>query len=46
MECLGGVADFRAFTFGNVVAVHTDVNPNFFKGTVVESAVEKLKAEK
>jgi predicted TIM-barrel fold metal-dependent hydrolase len=37
--------DFRDFTFGNVVAMHTGMNPDFFKGTVVESAVEKFKAE-
>lgn len=38
-------ADFRDFTFGNVVRMHTGMNPDFFKGTVVEDAVEKLKAE-
>jgi predicted TIM-barrel fold metal-dependent hydrolase len=37
--------DFRDFTFGNVVEMHTGMNPDFFKGTVVESAVEKFKAE-
>jgi hypothetical protein len=26
--------------------MHTGMNPDFFKGTVVEKAVEKLKAEK
>lgn len=39
-------ADFRDFTFGNVVEMHASMNPNFFKGTVVEDAVEKLKVEK
>jgi predicted TIM-barrel fold metal-dependent hydrolase len=39
-------ADFRDFTFANVVRMHTGMNPNFFKGTVVEDAVEALKAER
>ncbi len=38
-------SDFRDFTFGNVVAMHTGMNPDFFKGTVVEDAVEKYKVE-
>jgi predicted TIM-barrel fold metal-dependent hydrolase len=38
-------ADFRDFTFGNVVAMHAGMNPDFFTGTVVENAVEQLKAE-
>jgi hypothetical protein len=38
--------DFRDFTFGNVVGMHTGMNPDFFNGTVVEDAVDKLKAEK
>jgi predicted TIM-barrel fold metal-dependent hydrolase len=37
--------DFRDFSFANVVRMHTGMNPDFFKGTVVEDAVEKLKAE-
>ena len=37
--------DFRDFTYGNVVRMHTGMNPNFFKGTVVEAEVEKFKAE-
>lgn len=37
--------DFRAFTFSNVVALHAGMNPDFFKGTVVEDAVEALKVE-
>ena len=31
--------DFRDFTFGNVAEMHTQTNPDFFKGTSVESAV-------
>ena len=38
-------ADFKDFVFGNVVEMHTDMNPDFFKGTAVEDAVEKYKAE-
>jgi hypothetical protein len=37
--------DFRDFTFGNVVEMHTGMNPDFFKGTVVEDDVEKFKVE-
>ena len=33
--------DFSDFTFGNVVGMHTGMNPNFFKGTVVEADVDK-----
>src|SRR5499426_1805740 len=32
-------ADLREFVFGNPVRLHTAMNPDFFKGTVVESAV-------
>jgi hypothetical protein len=39
-------ADFRDFTFGNVVAMHTGMNPAFFKGTVVAGEVEKYKAKR
>ena len=35
--------DFRNFSFGNVVAMHNGMNPNFFKGTIVQEAVENLK---
>ena len=28
--------DFRDFTFGNVVSLHGGMNPDFFKGTLVE----------
>jgi len=38
-------ADFRDFTYANVVRMHTGMNPHFFKGTVVEAEVEKLKSE-
>src|SRR5438094_40173 len=35
-------ADFREFTFENAARLHTALNPDFFKGTVVEGAVAKL----
>ena len=38
--------DFRDFTFGNVVEMHTGMNPDFFKGTVVEDEVDKWHAER
>jgi hypothetical protein len=31
------------FTFENAARLHTALNPDFFKGTVVEGAVAKLK---
>lgn len=34
--------DFRAFTFENVTRLHTQMNPDFFKGTAVEGAVTSL----
>ena len=37
--------DFRDFVYGNVVEMHTGMNPDFFKGTVVEDEVEKFKAK-
>jgi predicted TIM-barrel fold metal-dependent hydrolase len=37
--------DFRDFVFVNPVKLKTDVNPDFFKGTVVEHDVAKLLAE-
>lgn len=37
--------DFRDFVFVNPVKHKTDVNPDFFTGTVVEGAVKKLLAE-
>ena len=39
-------SDFRDFVYGNVVGMHTEMNPDFFKGTVVEGEVEAFKAEK
>ena len=36
--------DFHAFTFGNAVKLWASLNPDFFKGTVVESQVRKLQA--
>ncbi|MGE5538464.1 MAG: amidohydrolase family protein [Gemmatimonas sp.] len=34
--------DFEAFTFRNPVTLHARMNPDFFKGTAVESAVDRL----
>ena len=36
--------NFRDFVFVNPAKLWTDMNPNFFKGTVVEAAVGKLHA--
>ncbi|MDH3239799.1 MAG: amidohydrolase [Alphaproteobacteria bacterium] len=36
--------DFRDFTFTNIVRLHGEVNPDFFKGTTVESAAAKVLA--
>ncbi|HLW71149.1 MAG TPA: amidohydrolase family protein [Candidatus Binataceae bacterium] len=36
--------DFRDFVFVNAVRAKTDVNPDFFKGTVVEGAAARLLA--
>jgi predicted TIM-barrel fold metal-dependent hydrolase len=33
--------DFRAFTFANVAEFHATMNPDFFKGTVIEKDVAK-----
>ena len=33
-------AAFKSFTFSNPVKFYTDTNPGFFKGTVVEGAVD------
>jgi predicted TIM-barrel fold metal-dependent hydrolase len=35
-------ADFRQFTFENAARLHTALNPAFFNGTIVESAVAGL----
>jgi predicted TIM-barrel fold metal-dependent hydrolase len=37
-------ADFREFTFTNMVKLHTALNKDFFKGTSVESEVAKILA--
>jgi predicted TIM-barrel fold metal-dependent hydrolase len=37
--------DFRSFVFRNAAEMHTQMNPDFFKGTAVESAVAKLVAD-
>ena len=34
-------ADFRAFTFTNVVELYRGMNPDFFVGTVVADAAEQ-----
>jgi predicted TIM-barrel fold metal-dependent hydrolase len=34
--------DFRDFVFVNTAELHTQMNPDFFKGTAVESAVDRL----
>ncbi|HUG35607.1 MAG TPA: amidohydrolase family protein [Candidatus Limnocylindrales bacterium] len=39
---LVGPEDLREFVFENPVRLHTALNPDFFKGTVVEGAVDKL----
>jgi hypothetical protein len=39
-------ADFRDFVFVNPVRSKTDVNPEFFKGTRVETEVERLLRER
>ncbi len=38
-------ADFEDFMFTNPARLHAGMNPDFFKGTRVEGAVEKLKAD-
>jgi hypothetical protein len=37
--------DFRDFVFTNPVTLWTAMNPEFFKGTVVEREVSKLLAQ-
>jgi hypothetical protein len=37
------LADFRAFTFGNPVALWCGTNPNFFAGTIVEDAIDAVR---
>jgi hypothetical protein len=36
--------DFRQFVFANPASLHTGMNPDFFKGTVVEEAVARAVA--
>ncbi len=36
------VDQFRDFTFGNAARMHLKMNPDFFKGTRVEAATDKL----
>ena len=36
--------DFRDFTFTNPAMLHAGMNPDFFKGTPVESEVDELLA--
>ena len=36
---------FRDFVFGNVLRFYTDTNPDFFRGTVVEAAVDRARAD-
>jgi hypothetical protein len=38
-------ADFRDFTFAHPGLLHAGMNPDFFKGTVVEAEVGKLLKE-
>ena len=38
--------DFRDFTFANAAELHASMNPDFFKGTVIEKDVAKLMAAK
>jgi hypothetical protein len=37
--------DFRALTWTNPVSLHMKMNPDYFKGTVIESQAEALKAQ-
>jgi predicted TIM-barrel fold metal-dependent hydrolase len=34
-------SDFRAFTFGNAVHIHSSLNPTFFDGTVIEDEARR-----
>ena len=38
--------DFRDFAFANCAELHASLNPDFFKGTVVEDAVQQLLDDK
>ncbi len=37
--------DFRDFVFVNPIKLHCGMNPDFFKGTILEHEAEKVKAE-
>jgi hypothetical protein len=39
---LNTLEDFRDFTFTNPAKLHTRVNPDYYKGTAVETEVERL----
>ena len=39
------LSDFRAFTFGNPVALWSGTNPDFFAGTIIEDAVARERAQ-
>ena len=39
------LADFRAFTFGNPVALWSRTNPRFFAGTIIEAAVDAARVD-
>jgi hypothetical protein len=36
--------DFKEFTFTNAALLHAGMNPDFFKGTVVAEAVDRMLA--
>ena len=38
--------DFKEFSFGNIVDMHASMNPDFFKGTIVEKQAADYMAEK
>ena len=38
--------DFRDFTFANSVAMHGGMNPEFFKGTVIEAEADAVLNER
>jgi hypothetical protein len=40
------VTAFEKFTFANPVRFYTDTNPSFFKGTTVETAVDRFLSER
>ena len=35
-------AEFRSFTFENAARLHTSLNPDFFKDTAVDGAVQAM----